>query len=284
MPPHIDVYGLVHSPWVQAVVLGLYEKDLPHTLTTVPPLSLFLKSGIMMPAASIDHRRWQLHSHEILQQVGYGPVSPEEMRALYEAWKGVMHRVDRAPRFWSRFSFVRDPHPSLLRRLRNHILRSFAVLYFYLLINFAVRSGQQPDPENFTDQFQYWERKLADSAGGYLGGEDPGILDMLLFGIVQCHCSIPVPPIAALQEDPKLPRMRAWIAIMQERFAGYPHLYSGVYFEPHSPAPAHASFLEQGAFWFGSIGMLVAFPITIPLILFFAYRIQVAGLRGPGRD
>jgi glutathione S-transferase len=280
--PHLDVYGQDHSPWVQAVLLGLYEKRVSYTITTLPPLSLFRKSGIMMPAASIDGGRWQLQSDKILQQVGYEAVSPEDMGAIYAAWGGVAHRVDSAPRFWNEFSFICDPHPSLLPRLRNHFLRSFAVLYFYLLINFMVLTRRQGDPESFADQFRYWEQKLGESKGDYLGGEEPEILDVMLFGIIQCHCSIPVPPITALQEDPALMRLRTWLGIMQERFASYPHLYSGLYFEPHFPPPARSSRLDRSAFWFGSAFMLLAFPITIPLILFFARRIRWIELKARG--
>ena len=270
---HLDVYGQDHSPWVQTVLLGLYEKRVSHTLTTVPPYSVFRKSGIMMPAASVDGGPWRLESAEILQQVGYEPISRDDILAIYGAWQGVAHRPDRAWRFWHAFSLCRDPHPSLSVRLRNHFLRSFAVLYFYLLIRFMVLTRRQQDPKNFADQFFYWEQKLEESAGAYLGGYEPDMLDMMLFGIIQCHCSIPVPPIAALQEDPKLARLRSWIGTMQERFADYGHLYSGVYFEPHSPAPLRTTPLEQAAFWLGSIFMLTSFPITIPLILFFAIRI-----------
>ncbi len=274
--PHLDVYGQDHSPWVQAVLLGACEKGVSHTLRTAPPFSVFRKSGVMMPAASVDGGPWQLESVEILQRVGYEPVSSADMRAIYGAWRGVAHRVDRTSRFWHAFSLSRDPNPSLLPRLRNHFLRSFAVFYFYLLLRFLVLSRSQPDPESFTDQFLYWERKLEESTGEYLGGSEPGTLDMLLFGIIQCHCSIPVPPIAVLQEDPKLARLRAWIGRMQERLAGYAHLYSGVYFEPHSPAPLQTSTLDRAAFWLGSAVMVAAFPITVPLVAFLAIRVRRA--------
>ena len=277
----VDVYGQDHSPWVQAVLLGLYVKGVPHTLRTAPPLSVFWKSGIMMPAARVAGGAWQLESVEILQRVGYEPVSSEDMRAIYGAWQGVAHRADRTSRFWHAFSLSRDPNPSLLPRLRNHFLRSFAVLYFYLLLRFLVLARYQPDPENFADQFLYWEQKLEESAGDYLGGIEPGTLDMLLFGIIQCHCSIPVPPIAVLQQDPKLARLRAWIGRMQERLSGYAHLYSGVYFEPHAPAPVQTSTLDQTAFWLGSALMVVAFPITIPLVVFLAIRIRRADSKTP---
>lgn len=227
-----------------------------------------------MPAASIDGGVWRLQSAEILQQVGYELVSPEDMRAIYGAWQGVRHRADRTLRFFHGFSLAGDSHPSLLLRLRNNFLRSFVTLYFYLLIRFMVRFGKQPEPRDYTDQFLHWEDKLAANSGAYLGGNTPDILDMMLFGIIQCHCSIPVPPLTVLQRDPKLTRMRSWIGTMQERFAHYDHLYSGVYFEPHLPAPIPATRLEQTAFWAGALSMLASFPITIPLILLLAIRVR----------
>ena len=72
--PHVDVYGQDHSPWVQTVLLGLHERGVSQTLTTVPPFSVFRKWGVMMPAASVDGKPWQLESAEILQQVGYQSV------------------------------------------------------------------------------------------------------------------------------------------------------------------------------------------------------------------
>jgi glutathione S-transferase len=271
--PHLDVYGQDHSPWVQAVLLGLHDKGVPHSLTTVPPASVFRQWGVMMPAASVDGAPWQLESAEILQQIGYQPISSEDLVAIYDAWQGVTHRADGVLRFFRAFSLASDPQPSLLPRLRNHFLRSFAVLYFYLLIRFMVLARLQQDPEDFGDQFLDWEQRLETSAGAYLGGDEPDMLDMMLFGIIQCHCSIPVPPVDALQKDPRLRRLRSWIGAMQERSAGYAHLYSGVYFDPPSPAPMRTTALEQAAFWLGSAFMLTSFPITIPLILFFALRV-----------
>jgi glutathione S-transferase len=270
----IEVYGADHSPWVQAVLLGLHEKNLPHTLRTAPPFELFRKTGILMPAARFDASPWQLDSYDILYQVGYEKVSDEDLSEIYHSWSGVENRVDGGLRFWREFSFLRDPHPSLLPRLLNHFLRSFATFYFFLLINLMKRIANLPGPERSGEQFHYWEQKLAASEGEFLSGKEPDILDMLLFGIIQCHCSIPVPPIRILQEEPSLPGMRAWLGNMQERFADYPHLYSGVYFEPQSPAPRRSSALDQAAFWTGAVVMILGFPITIPLVLFLVFRVQ----------
>jgi hypothetical protein len=278
--PYFDVYGQDHSPWVQAVLLGLFEKGDQHTLTTIPPLSLFRSSGILMPAASIDGGEWQLESTEILQRAGFSPVSGDDLLAIYDAWQGVQHRTDRTFRFWHRFSLCRDPHVSTVIRLRNHFFRSFATLYFYLLIRLMVLIRNQEDPENFGDQFLFWEDRLEKSSGEYIDGKSPDTLDLLLFGILQCHCSIPVPPIEALQKDPRLTRMRAWISTMNARFVAYDYLYSGVYFDPYSPAPTPTTPIEQAAFWLGSIFMVAFIPITGPLIVFFASRIERAPKSG----
>lgn len=228
----------------------------------------------MMPAASVDGKPWQLESADILQCVDFEPISSEDLRAIYEAWQGVLHRPDSALRFFNGFSLAGDPNTSLLLRMRNNFLRSFATLYFYLLIRFRVLTTKPPDPDNFGDQFLYWEEKLEQSKGLFLGGKAPNTSDMMLFGIIQCHCSIPVPPVEALQRDPRLVRVRAWIAAMQERFSTYRHLYSGGFFEPYSPPPVPANLLERTAFWLGSAFMIVSFPITVPLIAFFVSRVQ----------
>lgn len=281
---HLDVYGMNHSPWVQALLLGLHEKRISHSLRSTPAFEQFRAIGILMPTARIDGGPWKFHSYEILQQVGFERVSPQELSEVYRAWVGVQHRVDNALRFFTQFSYVTDSSSSTWRRLCNHVLRSFISLYFYLMLKGMVLFSGVEDPENLGDPFRNFEQRLADQNSRFLCGEAPGIVDLLLFGVMQCHCSIPVPQIKAVQEDPELSHVRAWIAAMQERFADYPHLYSGVYFEPYSPAPARSSRVDQAAFWFGAICMLIAFPVTFALIAYYAIRVGRAGLRGPGDE
>lgn len=269
---HVDVYGGYHSPWVQAVLLGLHDAGIDHSLRSLPPLDTFLKSGVAMPAASIDGGPWKLESGDILADLGFDPLKAEENTLLRSAWRGVFHRPDSAALFWGGFSLAGDRNPSLLRRLACNFLRSFVTLYFYLLIKFAVRFSGARDPENFADQFMPFESMLADSGDPYLCGDAPNTLDYQLFGILQCHCSIYVPPVAALQSDPGLEKLRAWIGTMQQRFSNYDYLYSGQYFAPHSPPPVRASGLDRVAFWLGALAMIALFPITVPLVAFLAVR------------
>lgn len=268
----IRLYGNDHSPWVQAVMMGLHQKKLGCARSTVPPPEVFVRWGVMMPAASFNDEPWELESQHILHRLGYSAVSAEDMSAVRRTWQGVLHRADFWTRFWGEFSLASDPNPSLPRRLVHNFLRSFTVLYFFLLIRFAVFVRRPQEPKSYGDQYIEWEERFAAMKGPFLGGDTPDSVDLLLFGIIQCHCSIPVPPIFALQSDPRLTRTRAWIAEMQKRFADYPSLYSGVYFGPHSLPPEPAKSLDQLAFWLGAIVMIAFFWISIPLAAVLAYR------------
>jgi len=128
------------------------------------------------------------------------------------------------------------------------------------------------DPEDFGDQFTYFNDRLADSGKPYLGGDEPNSLDFLLFGIIQCHCSIYVPPITALQADNRLETLRAWIAHMHDTFSDYEYLYSGQYFSPYRPPPEPGTGVNRLAFWLGALSMVAMFYITIPLIVLLAIR------------
>jgi|TARA_Y100000991_G_scaffold5814_1_gene4621 glutathione S-transferase len=268
----ILLYGNNHSPWVQAIMMALHEKQLGYSRTTVPPLEVFSKWGPMMPAISIDGEPWFLESADILYRLGYSQVADEDMLAIRQAWTGVMHRTDYWPRFWGEFSLASDPNPNFARRFANNFLRAFTILYFFILIRFGVFSRGYGDPDNHADAYIHWEERLADSKCQFLGGDKPDSEDLLLFGIVQCHCSVPVPTVLALQADPRLPLVRDWIGRMQGRFSDYPSLFSGSYFSPHSAAPERASGLEQFAFWLGSIFWISLLPFTGAVIGYFIHR------------
>ena len=136
----------------------------------------------------------------------------------------------------------------------------------FVLINFAKRTMKPVEPEDFAVQYFYWERILESSTGSFIDGETPGIRDLLLFGIVQCHSSIATPPLQPLQHDDRLAEMRRWIAKMHERFSSYPHLYSGGHFEPYMAQPVPQPSVQRAIFYAGLITMFALFPVTLPLI------------------
>lgn len=271
----IRLYGNNHSPWVQAVMMGLHQKQIDYSRTATPPLEVLLAWGCMMPAASFDGAAWELESKQILRKLGFSEVADDDMLAIRHAWQGVLHRTDYWSRFWGEFSLASDPHPSRAKRFIKNFFRSFTILYFFLLIRVTVLVRRPPEPASYGDQFMTWEARFADMTSSFLGGEEPDSVDLLLFGIIQCHCSIPVPPVVALQSDPRLTQTRQWIGDMQRYFADYPSLYSGVYFEPHSASPEPAAPLDQLAFWLGSLFMIASFWITLPLVGLIAYRNRI---------
>lgn len=271
-PDHVEVYGADHSPWVQAVLLGLHEAGIEHALRTVPPREVFLDRGVRMPAASFDGGPWRFESTDILTALGFAGLQDSERHLVVHTWQGVAHRPDSAALFWGGFSLAGDRHPSTLRRFVRNFLRSFVTFYMYLLIKTLNRLNYMPDAENYGDQYLPIEEWLAKSDGPFVAGSRPDTIDFVLFGIVQCHCSVYVAPVSALQADERLGGVRAWIAAMHERFAGYPHLYSGLYFAPHAPPPTWARPLDRIAFWLGGLTMFLLLPITLPLVAFLAIR------------
>ena len=269
----MQIYGADHSPWVQAVLLGLHDKNHAYTLTTVPPLALLLKSGVMMPAVKTGDTPWQLESADILQQIGFGEVSRQDMQAINHSWRGVLHRTDRAFSFFDGFSRIREPSNSKTTRLVHHLLRSFVSFYMFLLIRTLVFFRGTGDPDNFGDQFLYFEHKLRE-AGPFLGGASTSTADLMLFGIIQCHCSLPVPPLKALQDDPRLNTVRTWIATMQLRFTDYQHLCSSRFFRPFVKSAEPATVTERSVFWLGALTLFLLFPITVPLVAILAAKVK----------
>ena len=170
---HATVYGNDHSPWVQAVLLGLHERGIPHTMVTVPPLRVFLEAGILMPAARLDGGPWIHDSAEILAAIGYSAVPRETTRDLMKLFlSGALRRTDSTRIFWTRFSFARDDHPSALRRHWNHFWRAFSILYFFTLIKFGGSRIGSRDPEAGLQAMQSLQERIA-AAGPFLGGSAP---------------------------------------------------------------------------------------------------------------
>ncbi len=270
---HVWVYGGDHSPWVQSVLLGLHEKGVAHTVLTVPPLSVFLNSGILMPAARIDDGPWLLDSGRILGELGFSEVESEERQALMACFGGAFQRAKNTWEFWYSWSYLRDGHPALGRRLWNHVWRAFSVFYFYVLIKFARIARPEQTTEQLSQGFSFWEERLGQSTP-FLGGDAPDTVDLQLFGLVQMFGSIPGRSLAVLQEDPKLPRLRAWIGTMQRRFSSYSHLYTGPHFEPQLAAIERSPVYERPFYFLGCALMWLAFPITLLTTLYFVLRVR----------
>ncbi len=269
----VDVYGADHSPWVQAVLLGLCEKGIEAEIHILPPLAVFIKWGILMPAVSIDGKPWQIDSIKILENFDFDPISDKELRLVQNAWQSVLQRPRNPFRFFAGFARIQNPEPILFKRYVSHFGFSFVCFYMFVLINFIKIIIRPVPPVDYGDQFLYWEQIVADSDGLFLDGASPGTRDMLLFGIVQCHASIPVAALHALRDDARLDGLRRWIGHMQERFKDHPHLYSGAYFQPALPQPEAANFAQRFIFYIGLLTLFALFPLTLVLVFLLMKRV-----------
>jgi len=272
LPLKVQVYGASHSPWVQAVLLTLHEQGIEYELRQLAPFETFLRWGVYMPTASIDGAPWERESTEIIAKLGMNPISSEDLKAVNAAWQGVVHRSDNPFRFFAAFARDADVSTSAWRRLVSSIYRGFVSFYMFTLLNFVKLKLKPPEPENFGDQYLVWENEFNASHSPFLDGDTPGSRDILLFGIIQCHSSISVPPLTSLLNDERLNGLRTWIANMHEMFKDFSHLYSGRHFEPRIPPPKPAGLIQQGAYYFGLLTSIVAFPASLPLVFILAGR------------
>lgn len=280
-PNHVWVYGNDHSAWTQAVLLGLHEQGIPHTLVTVPPLSVFLFSGVMMPAAKLDDAPWLLDSERILVELGFSELRPDARVAMQKVFlSSGLRRVDHPWDFWRRFSYVKDGHPWPPRRLWNHFWRAFSMFYFSIVIPVGSRMRPRTEPEQLFQEFAFFQERL-EPGSEFLGGDEPDTMDFQLFGQVQQSASIPGPSLAVLRDHPGLERLRDWIEAMQRRFSDYSHLYTARDFEPKLPSMDQSSTADRIFYWTGAAVMWISFPLTLPTVAYMAWRVSRKRLREP---
>ena len=262
----VKVYGFNHSPWVQAVLLALHDQKIEHDVYQIPSLKIFNKWGIYMPVVSIDENPAEIESTKILQKLGYNAIAQNELRAIQGTWQGVFHRANNPLKFFSAWAHDADAKSNFFKRSINNFLLSFTTFYMFILINLINFRSKNKDPKNFGDQYLFWESELNKSESLFLDGDNPGTRDLLLFGIIQCHASLPVPPLEALQNDARLVEVRNWISKMQVRFKDYVYLHSGEHFEPSVTKTNRTSFLQRCVFYFGMATMFIGFPLSLALV------------------
>ena len=275
----IKVYGFTHSPWVQAVLLALHDQRIEYDLLLRPPYEVFKKWGVYMPAISIDDGPWEIESTEILVKLGYKPILVEEINAANSAWQGVLHRTDNPFNFFLAFSRGGQVSKSFVNNVVNNFLLSFVAFYMFILINIGKVRLKQKEPKNFGDQFLYWENLIDSSDGPFIDGNKPDSKDMIMFGMVQCHSSIPVPALDALMNDQRLNNLRKWIHNMQDYFREYPYLYSAKFFDSGVSEAGSTNLFQIMVFFFGVLIMFLAFPITIPLVLILMGRVEQSRIK-----
>ena len=114
--------------------------------------------------------------------------------------------------------------------------------------------------------------------GPFMDGMKPDSKDLVMFGIIQCHASIPVPALNSFFNDLRLPNLRKWVNTMQKHFKGYPHLYTAKFFKSDIMEADSTNLFQIIIFlilWTKKIMMVLAFPITFPLVLILMSRVSL---------
>ena len=93
-----------------------------YNLRTIPTLSLFFKSGVMMPAMRVKSHKWKLDSVNILESLGCEPITDLEKKLIFRTWQGVQHRVDNPFNFFYAFSICKGFHNKKLFNLTSDLI------------------------------------------------------------------------------------------------------------------------------------------------------------------
>ena len=133
-----------------------------------------------MPVVSVNGTPWEKESSEILVKLGYWAIASHDLQAVRDAWRGVMHRVDHPQRFFSGFARTAHTSSSTFTGLLQDALRSFIPFYIFTLINVAKVRIRPPRPDDYGDQYLYWEMSLRPHYAIF-GRRAPGSRDLLLF-------------------------------------------------------------------------------------------------------
>lgn len=273
-PPTI-VFGTDHSPWTQAVLLGLAAHGRSFRLQPHPPsLGAFFKMGFVMPSADFGDGQLIGDSFCILSRVIEGPGRSREVSI---ADQGAMERLflayalDRVgPGRWARFVQGWARKRDVPQRPTSIALRALLCWYFFILIALARialrrRGLQAGDGPWIRKQLDRWNARLGTQP--FLHGQQPGVSDYGLLGQMECMASgltdWTLPLVNAR------PHLVAWLSRMHARVEGHSVVHSRRVFDVND-GPERASRREVGWFYLWFWGWLILTPITA-LVLAYAF-------------
>ena len=278
-PNELLIYGVDHSPWVQAVTMACHIKGVPFRLVSGPlSWANYAKLGYVMPQCRWPDGTISADSFKILKtlderypsSVSADGLDEDEQTALERLFLSyILTRTGglKMVRFVAGWSKM----PSGRGAGWLSITRAIMALYFLVLITggrfIARRRNFDPNHLSLYDKcLGDWSDRLTKSL--YLGGACPNLLDVALFGHVQCMATGLTD--ACIDRLHSHPALWAWIERMQALIDGYSHDFS-IRLQDRTQMPRRASGLDQTLFWLTTVGLMAAAPITVCLIM-DAYR------------
>ena len=275
----ITVYGVDHSPWVQAVLMALHRRGLTYRLIS-SPLSPgdYLKHGMVMPRCRWPDGTVTTDSFAIMGALDQRYPSPEANVELHHddqtALEELFVTYALARTGWGKtLAFLRGwmEMPSGAGAGLASVGRAAMFIYFFALIlggrHQARRVGFDPDGfEKCRFHLAKWNQRLKDQP--FLAGRRPGHLDVALLGHIQCMLTgLTDETIPLVKAQPNL---RDWIARLRGELSGYDSDFT-VRLTQSEKSPRRASMLDQLFFALSLTMATICFPLT-GLFLFDALR------------
>ena len=286
----IFVFGVSHSPWVQAVVLAMAAHKTTVKLRGLPTFRYYLKHGLIMPSCLWSDETISADSFEIIRQFGEVKNSPfavnemtksnfKELEKLFLAY--ALYRTGPQKRLafidgWSRMMDT----PQTLWTISG---RAFICWYFVILIEagrYALMKSIKNQPADYAlkKMLERFTQILGQSS--FFDGDSPGPTDFGLLGQVECMASGLTDWTMDLFKESK-PLMN-WLKRMHSLIEHHPTVYSRRIFQKDKWPPVNQGFPR---FWFHLNFILIGllFPISLPALI-FAFRMrQNSAHRSGGR-
>ena len=256
--PEIYLYGSIHSPWCQAVLLTLHMKKLKYSFSSALDLQTIVESykqgmptPMWFPALWYNGKCYYESPNiiELLDTLHPSPkalfsnISEEEVTSdLQYAGKLFSYALTRVSgwkkvRFWYEWSIQKDEPGSTQNRILSCFFRPFTTLYFWVLLNIAyhiIFKGKWPK-QIFRQSISYFSQVIEKSSGPHLNGSEVTYIDIILLGHFQCMFSGST-LFGALSEEvipiiDEYPNIWEWLNHMHQHpsFADYPYMYSKCY-------------------------------------------------------
>ena len=297
--PNIHIYGLNHSPWVQAVLLTLHMKRLKYSLacllhpqTILESYRQEMPSPIRMPAMWYDGKCIYEATNIIEFLDAKHPqesslfnntkedVVAKNLQKVSKLFSYALTRVAGSKRwqFWYEWSIVEDNTTSIVEQYLSRLFRPFLVLYFWVLIHLARIfrfHGTWPE-ESFRNSIAHFSEMIEKNGGEYVKGSHVTYLDIVLLGHFQCMFS-GSNGLGALSKEvipiiDQYPNMWKWLKSMHKHplLVDYPFMYSRC----DESVIQRTGELEKGGvtsdticgkiiYWFGVVFLIIWWPLTL---------------------
>ena len=288
--PNVHIYGVNHSPWVQAVLLTLHMKRIKYSLASfLHPQTILesyrqgISSPIRIPAMWYDGECIYESTNIIEFLDAKHPKTPrlfnntnedvvavnlQKVSTLFYSYVFTRVAGQKRWQFWYEWSIIEDNTTSVIEQFLSRLSRPFTVLYFWVLIHLARiyrrnLNGNYPG-EGFKNSIACFSKMIEKNGGEYANGSNVTYLDIVLLGHFQCMFS-GSNGLGALSKEvipivDQYPIMWKWLKSMHKHplLVDYPFMYSRCdeniiqrTGEPRKGGVTADTIIGQIIYWFG---------------------------------